>query len=82
MSGDLELLEELGNAVVLQAVRDYRAALQRLRKHPTDGYASKMKYDCEEFFQSQRFDLFTRIDGKWLMEKLREEVMPDEVHTT
>ena len=81
MGGDLSCLQELANAVVLQAAKDYRAALKRQKKHPRDGYAIKMQKECERFFLSQRFDIFTGIDGKGLMEKLREEVMADEVRT-
>ena len=73
MGGDLSCLQELANAIVLQATRDYRAALKRLMRHPSDGYAKRTKKECEEFFLSQRFDIFTGIDGKGLMEKLREE---------
>ena len=73
MGGDIRCWEELANAIVMEVVRDYRSALKRLKKHPDDGYALKMKRSCEKFFLSQRFDLFTRIDGKALMESLRKE---------
>ena len=81
MGGDMRCWEDLANAVVLQAAKDYRSALRRLKKRPDDGYSIKMKRECETFFTSQYFDIFTGIDGKGLMEKLREEVMEDEVHT-
>ena len=73
MGGDIRCWEELANAIVMEVVRDYRSALKRLKKHPDDGNALKMKRSCEKFFLSQRFDLFTRIDGKALMESLRKE---------
>ena len=73
MGGDMSCLQELANAVVVQAARDYREALGRLKKHPDDGYANKMKKECEKFFLSQRFDCFTTLDGKALLEQLRKE---------
>lgn len=57
--------ERLGNAVVLQAVRDWRAA----RKH----HDTRTMHECEEFFLSGRFNLFTGLDGEALLEKLRKE---------
>jgi len=73
MGGDIRCWEELANAIVLEVVSEYRLALKRLKKHPDDGYSLRMKKECERFFLSQRFDLFTRIDGKALMESLRKE---------
>lgn len=81
MGRDMNCWQELANAVVLQAAKDYREALCRLKKHPDDGYSIKTKKECEKFFLSQRFDVFTDLDGKALMEKIRKEVMEDEVHT-
>ncbi len=73
MGTDLSCWQELASAVVLQAAKDYREALGRLKKRPNDGYSIKTKKECEKFFLSQRFDLFTGIDGKGLMEMLRKE---------
>ena len=73
MGGDLSCYQALAHAVVLQTVTDYRSAMRRLKKHPDDGYAIKMRKECEDFFLSQRFDLFTTIDGRGLLENLRKE---------
>ena len=35
--------------------------------------ADIMKQDCERFFQSEWFQDLTKVDGPWLMRKLREE---------
>ena len=50
--------EELGNAVVVQAADDYRAAVMRLRMFPRDEVARRMMKDVEEFFHSPRFSMF------------------------
>lgn len=72
----------LGNAVVLQAVKDYRSARKRLSRLPKSNkkrvserriQAEEMIRDCEEFFQSERFNVFSALDGKILLEKLQEE---------
>ena len=68
-----EPYEELGNAVVLQAVRDYRWAKKTLRKNRKNNVAIRMKAECERFFTSVHFSIFSSIDGKSLLAKLEEE---------
>ena len=70
---EMESYQELANAVVLQAVQDFRNSSRRLSSHPDDGYARKLKRECEEFFRSQHFDLLTGIDGERLLGDLRKE---------
>ena len=54
--------EELANAIVLQAVKDYRMA-----KSP--GEIKKL----EEFFLSDWYKVLTSLDGTMLIRKLKEE---------
>ena len=65
--------EELAQAIILQAVKDYRAARKKLKKRPDNKDAQDMLAGCEEFFLSHRFKLFTDIDGERLLHKLQEE---------
>ena len=65
--------EELGNAVVLQAVKDYRDAKKTLRKNRKNDEAILMKADCERFFTSEHFNNFSSIDGKSLLAQLEKE---------
>ena len=65
--------ENLANAVILQAVKDYREARKKLRKRPKNEDAKLMISDCEAFFRSEWFKALTNIDGEMLLEKLREE---------
>lgn len=66
--------KSLGNAVVLQAVKDYRAATKKLSRGRRNLEAEKMKEDCERFFRSQRFNIFTDLDGKDILSRLEKEV--------
>ena len=66
--------EELANAVVIQAAKDYIKALKTLRKYPRDKDAGSVKDDCERFFRSSWYKTLTSVDGEFLMRKLQKEV--------
>ena len=66
--------EAFGNAVVLQAVKDYRNAGKRLRRHPEDKQALHEMVELEKFFLGPTFNIFTSIDGSYLVDKLRKEL--------
>ena len=63
--------EELANAIVLSAVRDYRKALKRLKLYPWDSHARGVKRECERFFRSLWFMSLTNIDANMLIKRLR-----------
>jgi hypothetical protein len=67
--------ENLANAVILQAVRDYRTALKALRMNPRNKAAQTEKESVERFFRSQWYQALTTVDGEMLIRKLNEEVM-------
>ena len=66
--------ENLANAIVLQAVKDYREALSQLKRNPKYKDALTVKEECERFFRSGWYRLLTKVDGEMLIKKLREEV--------
>lgn len=66
--------EELANAIVIQAAKDYMKALQKLKKYPRDSEARQMRNDCESFFRSSWYSALTSVDGEFLMRKLQMEV--------
>jgi hypothetical protein len=66
--------EKLANAIILQAVKDWRHAMVLLRRHPNSTEGKRIKYDTEKFFTSKWFSCLTEIDGDMLLQKLREEV--------
>ena len=65
--------ESLANAIVLQAVKDYRQARQKIKKRPRNEDVKAMLRDCENFFLSEWFSYLTSIDGEVLLKKLQEE---------
>lgn len=72
--GNLGPYEALGNAVVLQAVKDYREAVHKLSRGKKNTNAESTKQQCERFFQSPYFNVFTQLDGKALLSQLEKEV--------
>ena len=67
--------EKLSNAIVLQAVKDYRNALKRLKKHPQNEKALNTKREVERFFRSDWYASLTTVDPEMLITKLKKEVI-------
>jgi hypothetical protein len=72
--GNLGPYEALGNAVVLQAVKDYREAVHKLSRGKKNTIAESVKQECERFFKSPYFNIFTQLDGQALLSQLEKEV--------
>ncbi len=66
--------EALANAIVLQAVNDYRAALKKVKKNPNNRIALDEALQIERFFRSHWYQVLTSIDGEYLINRLRREV--------
>lgn len=66
--------EQLANAIILQAVKDYRDALKKLKKRPRYGQAQDIKNEVERFFRSDWYRELTSVDGNVLIKKLQAEV--------
>jgi len=64
-------LENLTNAIIIQAVKDYRSALSGCKVNGRD--SKSVIAECERFFQSEWFNILTKIDCKYLMENIRKE---------
>ena len=64
--------EELANAIILQAVKDYREALRLLSMNPNDKSAKRDQRNIERFFRSEWFSILTDLNGELLMKKLKE----------
>ena len=62
----------LANAIITQAVWDYRDSLRGRIADKTMSVENMLK-DCEKFFKSEWFAILTKIDGEVLMKKLQEE---------
>ncbi len=63
--------ENLANAIVLQAVKDYRDALKRLKKKPGNQAAMSDAMECERFFRSGWYKTLTSVDGEYLHQAYR-----------
>ena len=70
---NLNPYERLANAIVLQAVTDYRNARKTLKIRPKDGDAMYTTKEVIAFFRSDYFKALTSIDPELLISKLRKE---------
>lgn len=66
--------QELANAIVLQAVTDYRSALRKLKRNPHNHLAQAEIDSIEQFFRSEWYTMLTSVDGEMLISKLKQEV--------
>jgi len=66
--------EELAQAIILQAVKDYRATLRQLIKNPRHAAALRMKQEITQFYRSGWFAVLTTLDPEMLIRKLDGEV--------
>ena len=68
--------DNLSNAIILSAVDDYRKALAGKRvagKRVAGKEPGWVISDCERFFLSEWFSILTNLDGKTLLDKLKNE---------
>ena len=61
--------QELANAIVLQAVDEYRLALRDGSK-----YSEGRLKEIEAFFFSGGFSVLTNLNPRWLVARLKQEV--------
>lgn len=63
----------LANAIVVQAAKDYRYAVKRLKKYPKNEKALDVKREVEHFFRSEWYGMLTAVDGEKLLHMLEKE---------
>lgn len=66
--------ERLANAIILQAVADYRTALKKIKAHPKNRQAIDEALEIERFFRSQWYAQLTSVDGEYLIKRLQDEI--------
>lgn len=77
--GNYDPYEEIANAIVIQACHDYKNAYKRsLRRSGVVGEADEEIAELETFFRSDWYKKLTEVDGEYLMERLRNEVLKQE----
>ena len=66
--------ERLANAIILQAVTDYRSVLKKIRRNPKNKDSVDEALRIERFFRSCWYSQLTSVDGEYLIRRLREEI--------
>ena len=66
--------ERLANAIILQAVTDYRAALKQIKRNPKNRETIDEAVRVENFFRSGLYSQLTAVDGEYLIRRLQDEV--------
>ena len=70
----MDFYTDLANAIIIQAVKDYRNALKTLKRYPRYEPAKKVVAEVEEFFRSEWYRTLTSVDADMLMRKIRREM--------
>lgn len=67
--------ENLANAIIIQACKDYRKAYKRyLRRYRSTDKPDEDLVELENFFRSDWYNTLTSIDGEYIMARIRKEV--------
>ncbi|MCD8195878.1 MAG: hypothetical protein LUE24_01680 [Lachnospiraceae bacterium] len=66
--------ESLANAIIIQAVKDYRTALKTLKRNPDNMSATDTVNEVERFLRSQWYTALSDVSGEYLIRKLKQEV--------
>ena len=66
--------EDLANAIVLSAVKDYRRALLHLKRNPDSESARAKVEQQEKFFYGSWYEMLTDLDPSYLIRKMKESV--------
>lgn len=69
-----ENYQALANAIILQAVKDFRPAYRRLKSHPNDKLAQNTVREITQFFCSQYFSVLSDLDGPALLNQIMREI--------
>lgn len=69
----LDPYQELANAVIVLAAKDYRHALRIQRRNPRSAAAQSQIDSLERFFRSDWYKVLTDVDGEMLIKRMREE---------
>lgn len=63
----VDCYQNLANAIILLAVKDYKTVLRRLMRNPRSQDAQREKRRLERFFFSQWYGILTDLDPKRLI---------------
>lgn len=68
-----EQWEDLANAIIIRAAFDYREARKRLKEDPDNMYLKRVLKGIERFLLSDWYRCLTRVDGRYLLRRLKNE---------
>ena len=66
--------QDLANAVVTQAAKDYKYYHKRIEKDPADDYAKHEVREIEVFFSSKWMKRLINIDGTEILARIKGEL--------
>lgn len=66
--------EQLANAIILQAVRDFRVSYSSLKEAPNDLEAQNMLREVRAFFKGGWICVLTELDGAGLLDSIEREM--------
>ena len=69
--------QELANAIIEQAAKDYRIALAYHFRHPQNPKYQQNVFEIERFFRSDWYDALTDLDGEYLIREIRRRVQSE-----
>ncbi len=74
-----EVYENLANAIVAQAVSDYKFTCNRIiryEEHTPERYtAIATRVDLDRFFNSKWYNILTNVDSKYIIQRVRLELV-------
>ena len=65
--------QDLADAIIVQAAKDYRRTMKRLRENSRNIRLLSDRQSLEAFFQSRWFQQLTSLDGRQLLIDLQKE---------
>ena len=66
--------QKLANAIVEQAVKDYRMEQAHIKANPQNSdYTKAEAWKLERFFRSDWFEVLTDVDGRLILSRLKKE---------
>ena len=71
---DIDPYKDLANAIILQAVEDYRKWAKEYSDSRDDRKLRKNLVELKEFFRSECFSILTHLDGVQLLARLKSEL--------
>ena len=69
-----EIYQNLANAIVQQAAKDYIKALKQKKKYPNNPEANSQIRELKRFFHSGWYGMLTKVDGDYLIRALEQKV--------